>query len=753
MQHQEFHDAGYGVFGLHPIVCGKCGCGEPECPAAGKHPNINGWQTIPRPWSDEQFEAMTKLGHFSAGYGIVCRGLLVVDVDARNGGVESYERLLEKCPEIAGAGLIVETGSGGGSKHLYFSVPESMSLLSKLRDYPGVDFRSGRTYVVGPGSAHLSGRKYVPVVGGPEDIDAAPDSLVALLQRPARFRSEVNGRHEDVSIYEIRDMLDHVDPDSDYETWLHVGMAIHEAMGGGGEAEWEAWSARGAKYKEGECAAKWHSFGKSTNPVTLGTLWHYAERGGWRRAVEFTGESDVHEPEIDILDTSGVDLLRPPGLVGAVKAAMDSQCRYPREHLTTGMALAVVGNVSGLKFTDDVDGVTANMFMFGVASSASGKEAVLQAATEIHREVGIGAATHGFQKSQQEIIRNHIRHQAAYYLIDELGIELKKVVNAQKRGGAVYLEGIFGALMSLYSKANGYYLISGDLKEDIRAALSKEYAQSIKKVEENEDPTGWHQRRADSAEYHLKNLDKGLDRPFLSVAGFTTPETFDSLMDYDQATSGFIGRAIIAREKESNPRPKKGFRKQPIPDVLIADLKRVYDSGSYSIHDDRIEYYGKRIEVSTTPDAKEALEQIIDWVIDYADQHKERTGLEAIVRRSYEIISKISLILAVGSGVRSIEHVRWAYAYVKADVDNKMRLVMSNDDSYGADKQMMADITKHIDKDHGETFGVLKSRLRKYKPEDVKKALDIMAKNGVAVMKQTTHPRNGKTVERWHFVG
>ena len=78
---------------------------------------------------------------------------------------------------------------------------------------------------------------------------------------------------------------------------------------------------------------------------------------------------------------------------------------------------------------------------------------------------------------------------------------------------------------------------------------------------------------------------------------------------------------------------------------------------------------------------------------------------------------------------------------------------MSKDGSYGADKQMMADITKHIDKDHGETFGVLKSRLRKYKPEDVKKALDIMAKNGVAVMKQTTHPRNGKTVERWHFVG
>jgi hypothetical protein len=31
----------------------------------------------------------------------------------------------------------------------------------------------------------------------------------------------------------------------------------------------------------------------------------------------------------------------------------------------------------------------------------------------------------------------------------------------------------------------------------------------------------------------LRMVDEGLDRPFLSVVGFTTPSTFDQIMDGD----------------------------------------------------------------------------------------------------------------------------------------------------------------------------------------------------------------------------
>jgi hypothetical protein len=117
------------------------------------------------------------------------------------------------------------------------------------------------------------------------------------------------------------------------------------------------------------------------------------------------------------------------------------------------------------------------------------------------------------------------------------------------------------------------------------------------------------------------------------------------------------------------------------------------------------------------------------------------------------MVGKVSLILAAPSGVRTLEHVQWAYAMVRRDVDEKLRLVMSNDSTYGADKVLMAKIAKLISKDHGETFAVIKNRLRSYKPEDVQKALDIMVAGGVAEKTETEHPKNKTPIERWFFTG
>ena len=79
-----------------------------------------------------------------------------------------------------------------------------------------------------------------------------------------------------------------------------------------------------------------------------------------------------------------------------------------------------------------------------------------------------------------------LRHQAAFYVVDEIGLFLHKLKNAQQRGGAAYLEGVIGTLMSAYSKANGRMLITGDLKEDIRSQISKEVAALNRKKDEGD---------------------------------------------------------------------------------------------------------------------------------------------------------------------------------------------------------------------------------------------------------------------------
>jgi hypothetical protein len=747
MQHKQFWEAGHRVFPLYGATDGDdAPLDEKE---AYKKPRASGWQHSPV-WSEEQFDLMQEMDQFATGYGVLCAGLLVVDVDARNGGIASLESLPI---DLDDAGLVVATGSGGGSRHFYFRAPSGVAMVQHLPDYPGIDFKTSG-FVVGPGSLHASGNRYTIIEGNVDDINDAPQALIDLLRKPERHRSEYNGAPVDLSHDDLADMLAHVDPDCDHETWVRCGMACHEASGGTAFGVWDEWSAKGAKYPGVEAlSVRWHSFGKSANPVTVGTLIHYAEQNGWKQSVTFNPQEEWQEFEVieEPLDTDHIDLLRPPGFAGEICQWVNDQCLYPREHLAVLGTLVALGNIFGLRYTDDINGVTTNLFGFGVADSGSGKDSVYAAFNKLMRAAALAPALHGMQKSEQEVIRNLVRHQPAFYNIDEFGIHLKKVVNAGEKGTASYLEGLIGILMNAYSKADEFLPISGDLKEAIQTDLRREIAKCKKAKEENEKGVDW-DARIERAQRMLTQVDNGLEKPFVSVMGMTTPGTFDDLVTPDQATSGFIGRALIVRELDPNPDRKPNFRKKPLTDAVKGRLYQLAHGGNYSAAPERIEYYGDRVKISTDPAAMDALDRVYHTFWQYAEDQKEATGLTPIPRRGYEMVSKVSLILAVPSGVRTLEHVRWAYAFVRADIDQKLKLVVSNDQTYGADRVLMAKITKVIGKDHGETFGVIANRLRNYKKEDVRKALETMKDGGVAALEVTEHPRTKKPVERWRMV-
>lgn len=299
MSYRDFIDAGYRVFALHGInEDGSCGCGNPGCNVAGKHPASSSWQNTPV-WDDEQLDAFDELGWMGSGYGVlVSDGLLVVDIDPRNNGIESYQKLIERIPEVAGAGVIVETGRGDGGKHLYFKAPPGVALSTSLNDeYAGLDFKSSG-FVVGPGSKHASGGTYRMVVGdSAHDIGLAPQALIDLLKKPDSYRTSVSGEQVDVTDHDLTKMVKHLDPDMSYDEWVKVGMALHEVTGGTGFAIWNEWSKKGAKYPGHDALDKhWHSFGKSPTRVGYGTLYKYASQAGWQEPVtfEYVGEE---EPE------------------------------------------------------------------------------------------------------------------------------------------------------------------------------------------------------------------------------------------------------------------------------------------------------------------------------------------------------------------------------------------------------------------------------------------------------------------------
>ncbi len=163
----------YLELGLTPVpLCkpnpsGK-GCVHhgPDCPSTGKRPLVK-WKT-PRdhngaileplvdkaPWPSELRGWANRFGIFNVGI-IVPEGVVVIDIDPRNGGDETAQAL----------GLIeIETPTaltGGGGSHLWFKHDGYLPPLLG----PGVDVKGPGTLVVMPPSVHLSGKKYEWEIG------------------------------------------------------------------------------------------------------------------------------------------------------------------------------------------------------------------------------------------------------------------------------------------------------------------------------------------------------------------------------------------------------------------------------------------------------------------------------------------------------------------------------------------------------------------------------------------------------------
>lgn len=88
------------------------------------------------------------------------RGLVVLDVDPRNGGDRTLEllegqfrKVLPRTPEVL---------TGGGGRHIYFKAdPRQPSGKVALRLGNGLDFQAAGRQVVAPPSIHPNGRQYV----------------------------------------------------------------------------------------------------------------------------------------------------------------------------------------------------------------------------------------------------------------------------------------------------------------------------------------------------------------------------------------------------------------------------------------------------------------------------------------------------------------------------------------------------------------------------------------------------------------
>ena len=187
--YQEHLTQNHTVIPIHPIgEDGRCTCGNAACSAAGKHARGSGWQNPPQLTTDrlarlEDRDGIFRTGNQLLNYGVLLpqSGLIVVDIDGRNGGFASVERLQYARNSC---GYIVESGSGNG-EHRYFYLPpewRGKKLKTRIPEYKGLDFKS-TGYVVGEGSMHSSGLRYTCTRGEIARITEAPRELLVLLEQ------------------------------------------------------------------------------------------------------------------------------------------------------------------------------------------------------------------------------------------------------------------------------------------------------------------------------------------------------------------------------------------------------------------------------------------------------------------------------------------------------------------------------------------------------------------------------------------
>ena len=149
---------GWPVFPLYWVDAGECSCSNPACSNVGKHPlTKHGVKDatvdvqIIRVWWGEYPDANIGIATGAAS------GIVVLDIDTQHGGEKSLSEL-EKNNGPLPDGPRVRTGGGG--QHLYFK-HSGGPVRNKVALCQGIDVRGDGGYVVGPGSNHLSGKRYI----------------------------------------------------------------------------------------------------------------------------------------------------------------------------------------------------------------------------------------------------------------------------------------------------------------------------------------------------------------------------------------------------------------------------------------------------------------------------------------------------------------------------------------------------------------------------------------------------------------
>ena len=270
---------------------------------------------------------------------------LVIDVDPRNGGKDSFKLLTN----FLGVELEPTVLTPSGGFHIYMTIPEQhvgkafKKTLNK--DFPGIDFLTHGCYCVIAGSTALvhGSKTEMGKYSWVDDFDLgfletpAPLKLFELISYDApkstsdlaEYQGLLGASSSAWSTEKVQSLLDKLDPSMGNDEWVKVGMALHDWDSQLGLDLWEAWSKAGDNYVENQTTVRWNSF-DSGGGVTLGTVSYMVkgvtfdeEKKNLAKFLRMINNADERSLELDVIPKLKKENLNADNKEIIVKALQD----------------------------------------------------------------------------------------------------------------------------------------------------------------------------------------------------------------------------------------------------------------------------------------------------------------------------------------------------------------------------------------------------------------------------------------------
>lgn len=652
---------GVRVFPLHPITEGMCGCGDPTCSRAGKHPRVKRWQdlaTVDESQIRSWWRQCPNAG--IAGYaGKTADGaaLLILDVDGDRG-----EESLGNAQREHGELPVTFTTKTPRGRHLWFFVEDGIGAPAPMptRCFPdlGMDIRAQGGFVVLPPSEHRSGEKYQVIESCEIQTLETDHWLPQIATSGRRVAAGDVGRVGQIEIdpldgadlAEVWEVLSYISPDVGYADWINVCFGLHERFCGiqQGLEVFIEWSSGAVEkhFSPEECRKHWEScFLDRENMVTWGTvimMSREAMKGRepteikprpdlmipdseltdqWQRVASCREISDdliIRRQEEALSESSGpqriAELADVDGLIGRVVRENLDRAVRPQAPAALAGALAAVATVFGRNIRNTT-GLRGSLYQVIIAPSGAGKDFPLRYVSNLLLRMDlirrIGPSDFASGSSVGAELRNSPN---IYCPLDEFGDLLSKAIKAGSK--IHYLRDLMKAVREVFSRNGSTW-------------AGRAYGSS-------------------KADDELKRTP--IESPCLNLLGATTPQQFWKSVESGLVEDGTLPRFLLMDCGEIVPRADVNRHSDDEPSMETVNAFRSAmtrmgeliggDLWSLDAHDMR----PADTVVRCTHDGIKALQQYSDL----CDDRKEgRLENGEIWSRSMEIAWRIALLRSV----------------------------------------------------------------------------------------------------------